>query len=291
MRKFEHVTTPLLRELVMHACEQGDRIAIRCDRTCQDYAKLMRRFERVTAHLAATHGITPGQHVVTLAANDDLQLVVLLACLRLGAIWVPLDPTLCASRLQNQLAQVNAALIVADAARMPVAHALVTKVRAEMRCVLLDQLIDRPAPYGQHYPDEKHDALAFILFGADPADKPTPYVQKDLLTVQSDIQAADNVLIAMPLARAESLLSAALPALARGAALTLLPQFNATTWLEAIARTQPTVAALTIAMTNALVESPMWTSADLRSLRRLDIVDGVLDAALRTQFAARGWRG
>ncbi|TMS56828.1 long-chain fatty acid--CoA ligase [Imbroritus primus] len=287
MRDFENATAPLLREIVGHARSHGDRIAIRCGRNAHDYAKLARRFERVTAHLSGTHGVQPGQHVATLAANDDLQLVILLACLRLGAVWAPLDPSATPDALQHWLQQADASLIVADEANLPVAQALATQ-RADIRCVVLDRLIDHPAPYGLHYPDVESEVPALMLFDAEAAGKATRYRQNRLLVEDIDIAPEDNVLVALPLARFASLLLEAVPALARGATVTLLPGFTPAAWLEALANTRPTVAAVTVDMMETLRVAPGWQDADFSSLRRLTIVDGPPQLALATALVDRG---
>lgn len=287
MRDFEHATAPLLREIVDHARTHGDRIAIRCGRNAHDYAKLVRRFERVTAHLSGTHGVLPGQRVVTLAANDDLQLVILLACLRLGAVWAPLDPSVAPDVLQHRLQQADASLIVADESNLTVARALAAQ-SAGVRCVILDRLIDNLAPYGLQYPQVESDAPVLMLFDAEAAGKATRFRQDRLLAADTDIALEDNVLVTLPLAHFAGLMLEAVPALARGATVTLLPGFTPAAWLEAVVNTRPTVAAVTVDMMEALRNVSAWESIDLSSLRRLTVVDGPLPPALAADLIGRG---
>ena len=56
-----------------------------------DFAKFWRRVERVTGHLQSTHGLKVGQRVAWLGLNHELQLVTLVACARLGLIFMPLN--------------------------------------------------------------------------------------------------------------------------------------------------------------------------------------------------------
>lgn len=287
MRDFENATAPLLREIVSHARNHGSRIAIRCGRNNHDYAKLVRRFERVTAHLSGTHTVRPGQRVATLAANDDLQLVILLACLRLGAMWAPLDPSATPDVLRHRLQQADASLIVADEANLPAARTLAAQC-AGVRCVILDRLIDHPAPYGLHYPDIESEAPALMLFDAEADGKATRYRQDRLLVADTGIVPEDNVLVALPLAHFAGLMLEAVPALAQGATVTLLPGFSPLAWLEAAADTRPTIAAVTVEMMEALQRTPGWKSADFSSLRRLVVLDGPLPPALAAELASRG---
>ena len=56
-----------------------------------DFAKFWRRVARVTAHLQSTWGVQPGDRVAWLGFNHELQLVTLVACARLGAVFLPLN--------------------------------------------------------------------------------------------------------------------------------------------------------------------------------------------------------
>ena len=287
MRDLDHATAPLLRDIARHARSQGDRIAIRCGDTAHDYAKLVRRFERVTAHLAGTHGVRAGQRVATLAANDDLQLVILLACLRLGAIWAPLDPLAAPDVLARQVQQADADLMVTDDVHRPALQALGVWPPGRP-CVLLERLIDHPAPYGQRYPDAESGAPVLLLFDAEHTGKTMRYRQDALLRVHTDLAADDNVLVAQPLARFTSLMLEAVPALARGATVTLLPEFTAGAWLAAVTAARPTVATVTVAMMEAIQRDPRWLGADFTALRRLSVVGGAPAPALAAEWLGRG---
>jgi fatty-acyl-CoA synthase len=277
---------PLLRAIVSHGRNRGDHIAIHCGTNQYNYAKFVRRFERVTAHLAGTWGVTRGQHVATLAANDDLQLVVLMACVRLGAVWVPLDPTLGASSVAHQLKQVDARLLIADIASLPLAEGIAAQ-SAQLSCALLDHLIDRPAPYGLSLPQADKNLPAVVLFDAQLSAEPKRIRQEDMLVDHIGLRAEDNVLIALSLARFPSLMTS-VPALACGATVTLLPRFEPQAWIDAVGRHRPTVAMLTVEMAQSLHHLDEWQTQDACSLRSLGVVDGPLEPSLATALRARG---
>jgi fatty-acyl-CoA synthase len=65
-----------------------------------DFGKFWRRVERVTGHLQSTWGVQPGDRVAWLGFNHELQLVTLVACARLGAIFLPLNFRLAVPELQ-----------------------------------------------------------------------------------------------------------------------------------------------------------------------------------------------
>ena len=53
-----------------------------------DFGRFWRRIERVSAHLQASWGVQRGDRVAWLGLNHELQLVTLVACARLGAVFV-----------------------------------------------------------------------------------------------------------------------------------------------------------------------------------------------------------
>ena len=85
-------------------------------------ASLLERADRLAAYLA-TWGVHAGQPVAVLLGRGVDSIVALLATLRLGAIWVPLDGDYPDQRLAQILADAAPALIIAEAAtrqRLPV---------------------------------------------------------------------------------------------------------------------------------------------------------------------------
>ena len=79
-----------------------------------DFAKFWRRVERVTGHLQATHGLQAGQRVAWLGLNHELQCVTLVACARLGLIFMPLNFRLAVVELNSVLQDAQPSLLVYD---------------------------------------------------------------------------------------------------------------------------------------------------------------------------------
>jgi fatty-acyl-CoA synthase len=77
------------------AKKQPEKLAIRFGMPGQtedfDFAKFWRRVERVTGHLQMSHSLQVGQRVAWLGLNHELQLVTLVACARLGLMFLPLN--------------------------------------------------------------------------------------------------------------------------------------------------------------------------------------------------------
>ncbi|MEY4124291.1 MAG: hypothetical protein RL770_872, partial [Pseudomonadota bacterium] len=79
-----------------------------------DFAKFWRRVERVTGHLQVTHGLKSGQRVAWLGLNHELQLVTLVACARLGLIFMPLNFRLAVAELKMVLQDAKPSILIHD---------------------------------------------------------------------------------------------------------------------------------------------------------------------------------
>ena len=89
-----------------------------------DFAKFWRRVARVTAHLQSTWGVQLGDRVAWLGFNHELQLVTLVACARLGAVFLPLNFRLAVPELQQVMQDAMPRLLVHDSHHADTARAL-----------------------------------------------------------------------------------------------------------------------------------------------------------------------
>ncbi|HEX6290021.1 MAG TPA: amino acid adenylation domain-containing protein [Herpetosiphonaceae bacterium] len=88
-----------------------DSVSVICDDASLSYAELDRRANQL-AHMLQRSGIGPESRVgVCLAPSPDL-VVVLLAVLKAGGVYLPLDPSYPASRLQLMLHDAQASLVL-----------------------------------------------------------------------------------------------------------------------------------------------------------------------------------
>jgi len=121
------------------------------------YRELLQRTDALAATLLAW-GVAPGQPVAVLLGRGPESLVTLLACLRMGAIWAPLDADYPEQRLALILTQLAPALVVSVAAhlgRLPV---------DELPVLLLDRPGSlEPAPAGMDWPELAPEAPAYLI--------------------------------------------------------------------------------------------------------------------------------
>src|SRR5437763_11351618 len=85
------------------------------------------RVEAATRTLAGV-GVSPGERVAFVGANDPMAFVLLLAANRLGAALVPVNFRLTAPEITYVLGNAGAAVVVADADRQPI----IDKVLADL---------------------------------------------------------------------------------------------------------------------------------------------------------------
>ncbi len=78
------------------------------------YSEWRTRALRVAAGLAE-RGVQPGERIVTVMHNNVEQLLIWLACCRIGAVWVPLNVALVGDDLIYTLTNANPSAVVVDA--------------------------------------------------------------------------------------------------------------------------------------------------------------------------------
>ncbi|MER5554702.1 amino acid adenylation domain-containing protein [Streptomyces sp. NPDC002793] len=88
-------------------------VAIRCEQSTLTYAELDARANRLARALAA-RGAGPEQVVAVLLPRSDQLIIVFLAVLKAGAVYMPADPGLPDARLRTMLADAAPALVVTD---------------------------------------------------------------------------------------------------------------------------------------------------------------------------------
>jgi amino acid adenylation domain-containing protein len=190
------------------------------------YGELWARSGRLATYLTSW-GVQPGQPVAVLLGRGGDSIVALLATLRLGAIWVPLDVDYPDQRLAVILQDAAPALIIAEAAtrtRLPV---------ADVPVLLLDRLhgaIDGCSMPTEHPPCAP-DHPAYLIYTSGSTGRPKGVaVSRGALAehcaavmAHYDLSAADRVL-QFASHHVDAALEQILPTLASGACLIMRGQ-------------------------------------------------------------------
>jgi fatty-acyl-CoA synthase len=238
-----------------------------------DRAAFTRRVEAAAQALQA-QGVGPGRIVAWLGLNSAAMLAQLLACERLGAVWMPLNWRLAPAELQQQLSHAGAALLLHDEAWAATAAALRCEPAAD--CL----------PAG--------DLMLVYTSGTTGQPKGALHTQAgmlanlDLAIDAQDLDARTRTLAVLPLFHVGGLCIQVLPTLAAGGVVRLHPRFDADVWFDDVERWRPTTTLLVPAVMRALVEHARWASADLSSLAFVNSGSQIVPRALIERFHARG---
>ena len=262
-----------------------------------DFAKFWRRVERVTGHLQVTHGLKTGQRVAWLGLNHELQLVTLVACARLGLIFMPLNFRLAVAELKMVLQDAKPSILIHDELH---ANAVVSLAIDVPRSCLLESLIATASAKNLALPavDDCADVLLVYTSGTTGLPKGAVHTQAGLLANAKASDEAhafkpiDIVLSTLPMFHVGGLCIQTLPALLAGVSVHLQPRFDALAWLKSVSQGElvqrPTLSLLVPATMRAVLDHEEWPSVDLQSLRGIMAGSSTLPEAYLEKFHQRG---
>ena len=262
-----------------------------------DFAKFWRRIERVTGHLQVTHGLKTGQRVAWLGLNHELQLVTLVACARLGLIFMPLNFRLAVAELKMVLQDAKPCILIHDELH---ANAVVSLAIDVPRSCLLESLIATASAKNLALPavDDCADVLLVYTSGTTGLPKGAVHTQAGLLANAKASDEAhafkpiDVVLSTLPMFHVGGLCIQTLPALLAGVSVHLQPRFDASAWLKSVSQGElvqrPTLSLLVPATMRAVLDHAEWPSVDLQSLRGIMAGSSTLPEAYLEKFHQRG---
>ena len=104
---------PLYTIVESHAISHADSTAVIYEQTKWNYAELNRRANRL-AHSLLSKKISPGDTVAVMLEPSAEILVALLAIHKIGAIYVPIDPSFPPARIHAILLEISARLVLTD---------------------------------------------------------------------------------------------------------------------------------------------------------------------------------
>jgi fatty-acyl-CoA synthase len=298
-------SSPLAARFAQLAQSQGARPAItfrgdsrKNDGTLAcDFAKFWRRVARVTAHLQSTWGVQTGDRVAWLGLNHELQLVTLVACARLGAVYVPLNYRLALPELQQVMQDARPCLLVHDTAHTANAQALArTRPSPQCRATHHDTLIATASPRALPMPSVHAELPLLLVYtsGTTGVPKGAVHTQAALLANARasawahDFVPGDKVLSTLPLFHVGGLCIQTLPALLAGVEVVLHPRFDPTAWLDEMATSRPTLSLLVPATMRAVFEHPRWADTSLACLRGIMTGSSTVPVAYLETLHARG---
>ncbi|MEY2781223.1 MAG: hypothetical protein RL307_927 [Pseudomonadota bacterium] len=258
-----------------------------------DFAKFWRRIERVTGHLQARLGVKPGQRVAWLGLNHEMQLVTLVACARLGALFLPLNFRLAPAEWQAVLADAGASVLIHDSTHQGAAQNLNV---SGLNVIHQDELIATSSPRGLALPHVDEDAPVLLVYTSGTTGTPKGAVHTQLAVIHNARASAwahgfkqgDKVLSTLPLFHVGGLCIQTLPALLAGIEVVLHPRFEPKAWLAELALSRPSLSLLVPATMRAVFEHPDWAHTDLSALRGIMTGSSTIPLDYLEAFHRRG---
>ncbi|MDE2352857.1 MAG: long-chain fatty acid--CoA ligase [Alphaproteobacteria bacterium] len=272
-----------------HARFAPDAVAIQFENEEISYAQLAQRI-RCAASVLANRGVRRGDRVAYLGLNHPAVLVLLFACARLGALFLPLNWRLAPPEHARVLADCQPRALFVEPAFADHVRRIGCEIDATDIAVLAHDVDGSAEPAG----DESAPLLLCYTSGSTGVPKGVVLTQAALLwnAVNSahmhDLTSADRVLTTLPMFHVGGLNIQTTPALHAGARVVLHAKFDPSATLDAIERDRITLTVLVPAQLEAMMALPRWNGADLSSLRVISTGSTIISEAFIRRVSERG---
>lgn len=260
--------------------EQGGRVALVFDDKRLTYQELDVMAARVAGNLAATAGVGHGDRVALHSGNCLEYFIVVLACIRLGAVCVPLGHRLQTPELAYMLDHCGAKVAVVEAAlasKMPSLDSL-TGIRAVFSFEgevagyqpFEDLLVDvevAPTPIAE-------EDLAFIMYTSGTTGRPKGAMLTHFGVIHTALHyqicmgltQEASTLVAVPVTHVTGLVAQFLTMMAVGGCAVIMREFKARRALEMLAQENIRHSIMVPAMYNLMLRDPEFEKFDLSNL-------------------------
>ncbi len=268
------------------------------------YSAFNARIAETARALKAEFGIGRGDRVAILSLNRPDYLVLLYACARLGAIFVPLNWRLAVAEQLFILSDAAVKVLVLEPAFADVLLALEGRLPnagiigfdfAPQRGIAFDELLSRARGDGRNAHTDLSCPL-LIVYTSGTTGRPKGAVLRQSALLWNGVMSQhmhhltsdDHVLTVLPFFHVGGLNIQTTPALHLGATVTVHPRFAPEATLAAIAHERPTLTVLVPATIQAVTDHPSWAATDLSSLKAISTGSTIVPPHLIDRFVARG---
>ena len=286
------------------AARDPDRMAFALGDRELTWRQLDERTSRLARGLQTT-GITTGDRVAALTPNCIEFCETVLACYKLGAIFVPLNYRLAPPELADIMHRSGVSLLIADRELLDRLLAHDPAWRSRITCVPLSSpgpvelsfeaiiAASEPSDPMATFPPE-HPAVICYTSGTTGLPKGAVLSHRNVLAtameraVTDAWSSADTGFIPYAIAFTGGLVSMWMPLYVMGASTVLEPAFDAETALRIIADRRITAFIAVGSVLEALAASPGFAAADLSTLTTLATGGSVISTELIRNFARKG---
>lgn len=214
------------------------------------YGQLRAGVLSLARHLRAS-GLREGDRIAHVETNSDLAVVLFLATVSLGAVFVPMNPALTDDDLAYQLGHCGAALLVSSAAGMARFDALLPRIGLAARRLTLEAAgaaAKSDAAGAFELPALAAEMPAVVIYTSGTTGKPKGVLHSHASYVLSaeafvgrlDLKPEDRLLTVFPLFHINALFYSLGGALAAGGTFITARRFSASTFWQLATQTRAT---------------------------------------------------
>jgi len=282
-----------------HALSSPDRVAIRFDGVEISYRALHVRIQRTAGFLHNTHGVSLGDRVAYLGFNTPECVIVLFACAKLGALYLPLNWRLAPPELDHVLGHAEPKVLISDSHHWDSAAGLVT---GRSECMLIDceNIVSTSEDCDTTLTESNFggslDTPLLLVYTSGTTGRPKGAVltQNALLfnalnsVHMHELTPSDHILTVLPMFHVGGLNIHTTPGLYIGATISIHPRFDPAATLAAIEKDRPSLLVLVPATIAAIVQQSNWQTTDLSSLRIVTTGSSIVPHSLIEVWHDRG---